>query len=218
MPLKMASAVKARPTSPGLRPSARDRYPGRVANLEAYVRPDWWRMVFDELYLKTDGDLVENERNTRAEVDAVVAAAGLRPSDRVLDLCCGQGRHSLELARRGFRGVIGVDQSPYLIGLARRRARAARLEVGFVEGDARCTQVAEASFDCVLILGNSFGYFERAEEDALLLRPGAAGAARERSAGARPSPWGLVAHSFRAAFLGMDRRSAAGLSRAIARR
>jgi D-alanine-D-alanine ligase len=170
MPLKMASAVKARPTSPGLRPSARDRYPGRVANLEAYVRPDWWRMVFDELYLKTDGDLVENERNTRAEVDAVVAAAGLRPSDRVLDLCCGQGRHSLELARRGFRGVIGVDQSPYLIGLARRRARAARLEVGFVEGDARCTQVAEASFDCVLILGNSFGYFERAEEDALLLR------------------------------------------------
>jgi D-alanine-D-alanine ligase len=167
---RKARVVKPRPRSPGLRPSAHERHPGRVANLEAYVRPDWWRMVFDELYLKIDGDLFENERNTRAEVDAIVAAAGLRPSDRVLDLCCGQGRHSLELARRGFRGVTGLDQSGYLIGLARHRARAANLEVSFLEGDARCTQIAEASFDCVVILGNSFGYFERAEDDAQLLR------------------------------------------------
>jgi D-alanine-D-alanine ligase len=147
-----------------------ERSPGRVEDLEAYVRSDWWRVIFDKLYLKTDGDVFENDRNTRSEVDALISAAGLRPRDRVLDLCCGQGRHALELARRGFRGVTGVDLSPYLIGLARRRARAAGLDVRFLESDARNFGVAGEQFDCVAILGNSFGYFDRPEDDALLLR------------------------------------------------
>ena len=65
--------------------------PGRVADLEAHVRPDWWRTIFDELYLKTDGDLFENDANTSREVDELIAVAHLHPTDRVLDLCCGQG-------------------------------------------------------------------------------------------------------------------------------
>jgi D-alanine-D-alanine ligase len=143
---------------------------GQVEDLECHVRPDWWRVIFDELYLKTDGDVFENDRNTRAEVDALIAAAGLRPRDRVLDLCCGQGRHALELARRGFRDVTGVDMSPYLIGLARRRARATGASVRFLESDAREWRLSGERFHCVAILGNSFGYFDRREDDALLLR------------------------------------------------
>jgi 2-polyprenyl-3-methyl-5-hydroxy-6-metoxy-1,4-benzoquinol methylase len=48
------------------------------------------------------------------EVEQVVSLLGIEPGARVLDLCCGVGRHSLELARRGFH-VTGVDRTrPYL--------------------------------------------------------------------------------------------------------
>jgi D-alanine-D-alanine ligase len=165
--LAPANDLAASQPEPGL--SGKHRL-GQVEDLECHVRPDWWRVIFDELYLKTDGDVFENDRNTRAEVDALIAAAGLRPRDRVLDLCCGQGRHALELARRGFRDVTGVDMSPYLIGLARRRARTTGASVRFLESDARECQLSGERFHCVAILGNSFGYFDRREDDALLLR------------------------------------------------
>src|SRR5271170_7268064 len=70
---------------------------GRVADLERHVRPGWWHEIFDALYLKTDGDVFENDANAAADIDAVIAGAELAPGDRVLDLCCGQGRHAIEL-------------------------------------------------------------------------------------------------------------------------
>ena len=138
---------------------------GPVTDLEHHLPNEWWRNLFNSLYLKTDGDVVENDDNTVREIDAVIAAAGLDPNDRVLDLCCGQGRHSLELARRGFKKVLGIDRSRYLVSLARRRARGAGFDVRFKEGDARKFSVPESSFDCVVIMGNSFGYFDREEDD-----------------------------------------------------
>ncbi|HUN49281.1 MAG TPA: methyltransferase domain-containing protein, partial [Stellaceae bacterium] len=158
-----SAAARAKPAA------GSPRSPGRVADFEAHVPADWWRTIFDELYLKTDGDVFENDRNTRADVEAVIDAVALEPGERVLDLCCGQGRHSLELARRGFRGVTGVDLSRPLIDLARRRARDGRFAVDFLEGDARWSGGAPGQFDCAVILGNSFGYFASAEDDAALL-------------------------------------------------
>ncbi|HEY5657176.1 MAG TPA: methyltransferase domain-containing protein, partial [Myxococcota bacterium] len=142
---------------------------GPVADLERHLPADWWKKLFNALYLKTDGDVYENEANTRAEVSWLIAAAGLGPNDHVLDLCCGQGRHVLELARRGFRNVAGLDRSRYLIRLARSRARRESLDVRFHEGDARRFRLPANSFDCVAILGNSFGYFERDEDDLAVL-------------------------------------------------
>ncbi|MGH7143884.1 MAG: methyltransferase domain-containing protein [Planctomycetota bacterium] len=143
---------------------------GPVPDLERHLPSDWWRTLFNSVYLKTDGDVVENDGNTAREVNLMLESAGLEPNDRILDLCCGQGRHSLELAKRGFRNVTGVDRSRYLIRLARRRARAAGLNVNFREGDARKFRLPESSFHCVAIMGNSFGYFDRLEDDIEVLR------------------------------------------------
>src|SRR5436189_6225930 len=96
---------------------------GPVSDLERHLPSEWWRSLFNSLYLETDGDIVENDRNTQQEVDLLIRSAGLRHSDRILDLCCGQGRHALELARRGFQHITGLDRSRYLIRLARKRAR-----------------------------------------------------------------------------------------------
>jgi D-alanine-D-alanine ligase len=148
----------------------RTRTLGPVPDLERHLPSDWWRTLFNAVYLRTDGDVVENTANTVREVDMLVQAAGLEPNDRVIDLCCGQGRHCLELARRGFKNVTGIDRSRYLIRLARRRARETGLEVTFQEGDARKFRAPEGSANCVAILGNSFGYFDREEDDLHVMR------------------------------------------------
>jgi D-alanine-D-alanine ligase len=81
---------------------------GPVENLEHYLQPDWWRRIFNSMYLKTDADVVEDMQITRREVDLFAEIVGLEKNMVILDLACGQGRHSLELARRGFKEVNGL--------------------------------------------------------------------------------------------------------------
>ena len=50
---------------------------------------------------------------TPEEVDRIILLTGLA-GGRVLDLCCGPGRHSVEFAARGFR-VTGVDRTAFLV-------------------------------------------------------------------------------------------------------
>jgi D-alanine-D-alanine ligase len=142
---------------------------GPVRDLERHLPSDWWRTLFNSLYLKTDGDVVENADNTQREVDLVVQAASLERNDCILDMCCGQGRHVLEFGRRGFRNVVGVDRSRYLVRLARKRAATEGLSVTFHEGDARRFRVKGGPYHCVAILGNSFGYFDQQADDAAVL-------------------------------------------------
>lgn len=143
---------------------------GPVEDLEAHVPSEWWRQLFNGLYLKTDGDVVMDDSLTESEIDLFADLAQLQPGDRILDLCCGQGRHTLELARRGFMAVEGLDRSHTLIQRARRTARSEGLPIRFREGDARKLPFANNQLDVVLLLGNSFGYFETVEDDLRILR------------------------------------------------
>ncbi len=112
-----------------------------------------------------------------AEVGQVVALLGIEPGAHVLDLCCGVGRHSLELARRGFQ-VTGVDRTrPYL---DRASQQAEGLEIEFVQSDMRSFCRPDA-FDAVVNLFTSFGYFEDPKDDGQValnvcrsLKPGGA--------------------------------------------
>ena len=138
---------------------------GPVESLETYLKPDWWCSIFNHLYLKTDGDVVEDQKITEAESNLFSSLLDLSTDSRILDLCCGQGRHSLALARRGFDHVEGLDRSRYLIRRARNAARSESLKVKFREGDARKLPFSDNHFDAVMILGNSFGYFESSQDD-----------------------------------------------------
>lgn len=128
------------------------------------VDPDWWKTLFDEIYLVTDARTVRDEALTRREVDVFCDLVPMGPEVRVLDLCGGQGRHALELARRGHAACTVLDYSPVLLAEGRQSAQRQDLAVTFVQGDARETPLAAATFDVVLILGNSLGY--SAEKDA----------------------------------------------------
>lgn len=70
------------------------------------------------------------------------------PDQQVLDVCCGTGDVTLALARTGAE-VTGVDFSPEMLTLARRRAARARVAVRFLLGDALALPFPSASFDAV---------------------------------------------------------------------
>lgn len=143
---------------------------GPVNDLEQHVNADWWRQIFNSLYLKTDGDVVEDSSITRKEVQTFIKALDISPKDHILDLCCGQGRHALEFSRRGFEHVYGLDRSRYLIQKARGINKKEELKVQFKEGDARKLPYPADSFEAVMILGNSFGYFESIQDDLAVLK------------------------------------------------
>ena len=143
---------------------------GPVENLESYVKANWWREIFNANYLRTDGDVVEDKTVTKTEIDLFLSVLSPSKESVILDLCCGQGRHSLELARCGFQNVFGLDRSHYLINRARAINRKDGFNVIFKEGDARKMPFLPDKFDYVLIAGNSFGYFETIQDDIAILR------------------------------------------------
>ena len=122
---------------------------------------DWWRTWFGPSYLALYDQFLADR--TPMEVDQLEALLGLRPPMRILDLPAGQGRHSIELARRGYQ-VTGVDLSPYMLSIAQDRAQAAGVTVRFLHGDMRQPLPGE-QFDLVLNLFTSFGYFEDELDD-----------------------------------------------------
>ncbi|MGQ4807813.1 2-methoxy-6-polyprenyl-1,4-benzoquinol methylase, mitochondrial [Candidatus Entotheonellaceae bacterium PAL068K] len=133
------------------------------------VDPDWWKTLFDEIYLLTDAEIVCNPPLTRREIDVAEQLLHLRPCDRILDLCGGQGRHSLELARRGYRHLTVLDYNMFLTQHGRSEAAQENLRVHFCRGDARTASLRSASFDVVLLMGMSFGYFVDVADDRHIL-------------------------------------------------
>ena len=143
---------------------------GPVSNLEEYVRKDWWKKIFNAYYLKTDGDVVDDKKITSYEVNVISKILGFKPENRILDLCCGQGRHTIELAKRNFENIEGLDRSRYLIQKARGNIKKLGIVCKFREGDARKLPYSPDSFDFIMILGNSFGYFEAKNDDFKVLK------------------------------------------------
>jgi SAM-dependent methyltransferase len=93
----------------------------------------------------------------------------VRPRGKeVLDLCCGPGRWSIPLAKRGFR-VTGVDRTKPFLNQARADARKAQARIEWVRQDMRDFVRPEA-FDVALSMFTSFGYFDDKGEDLLVLK------------------------------------------------
>lgn len=133
------------------------------------VDREWWKTLFDDVYLITDAEIVCNPPLTRREIDIVERTLSLQPTDRIVDLCGGQGRHALELARRGYTQVVVVDYSPFLLHCGNQEVATTDLAVAFCQGDARDTPLRNGSVDVVLLMANSFGYFVDPVDDLRVL-------------------------------------------------
>jgi SAM-dependent methyltransferase len=133
-------------------------------------KPTRWLKKFFRSEIFSPG-MAEALEQAPAEAAFVARALRLRKGQRVLDLCCGTGRHSFELARRGAF-VTGLDATAEYLAQAKQRARKAANPV-FIKGDMRRLPF-NGEFDAVVNLWTSFGYFEDPRDDLRSLR----GAAR----------------------------------------
>jgi SAM-dependent methyltransferase len=133
--------------------------------------------LFDDLYLKTYAPLQPEEEAERLALGAMRLAEREPPAD-VLDAACGYGRHSRVLAQTGYR-VVGLDRSPVLLAEASRRSEGAEWP-RWVQGDYRELPFGAESFDAVINLFTSFGFFGEEGDGRVLsefrrvLRPGRA--------------------------------------------
>ncbi len=137
--------------------------------MSIHVDENWWKDLFNEIYLLTDARSVCDDELTRREVDFLEEVLLSDKSAPLLDLCGGQGRHSLELSRRQFKQVTVLDYSPYLVHLGKRRAEQDGLDTVFIQGDARNTGLRSEVFQVVLIMASSFGYFPDEAENQKVL-------------------------------------------------
>lgn len=134
------------------------------------VDPDWWKKIFDEIYLLTDARSVGDEDLTRKEIDLILEVLPIQPKQKILDLCGGHGRHSFELYTRGFTKITLLDYSMFLVDLAKSNAEKKNYQIEFFRRDARNTGLPPESFDYVLLLGNSLGYIDEPGADKLILQ------------------------------------------------
>lgn len=139
-------------------------------------RKEWWETYFDERYLSEYAPLFSLESD-RQEAARLVELLSLPVGARVLDVPCGQGRHTHLMAEAGY-DATGLDYSGYLLARARERGTGRRLR--YVRGDMRrLPRQWTGRFDAVLNLFTSFGFFRDPADDlravaefARVLRPG----------------------------------------------
>lgn len=119
-------------------------------------RETWFQKVFTEEYLRTLPKDIH--RQTKREVDFIESSFDLGENDRLLDLACGFGRHSIELTRRGHE-VAGLDLSMPLLQKALNEAQKQSLSIKFIHGDMRELSF-EGIFSGCFIWQTSFGFFD----------------------------------------------------------
>lgn len=126
----------------------------------------WYKSFFGEDYLRIY-DFLTPER-TELEVKGIIHLLKLPPGSAILDLCCGHGRHSIELAKRGYR-VAGQDLSEVFLQHAQSDAEKQGVQVRWVQSDMRNIPF-ENEFDAVINIFTAFGYLENEDEDQLVLQ------------------------------------------------
>ncbi len=138
----------------------------KPSKVPVHRRKEWfdddafWRDFYPYLFSQ------ERFAEASGRAEAILKLARPR-GRRVLDLCCGPGRFSLALARRGFQ-VTGVDRTKHLLDRARAKARTAGVTIEWVREDMR-DFVRPGAFDLALSLFTSFGYFDDKRQDRWVL-------------------------------------------------
>ena len=146
---------------------SQEKDPKPEFDFEAVFEPDDYLYFYEHAF---------TEERIKKEIDFLVKELELDKSMRILDLACGHGRHTNQLAELRYN-VVGVDISQGFLEIARKNAKDKGLTTEFIRNDMREIAFKE-EFDRVLLLFTSFGYFE--DEDnikviknvANVLKPG----------------------------------------------
>lgn len=116
----------------------------------------WYKTWFDTPFYHT---LYQDRNIAEAQyfLQNLIETLPVKPHDRIIDIACGRGRHTLYLAAQGFQ-VTGIDLSPNSISFAQQEAKNRKLDAAFYVHDMR--NKAQDKVDVVLNIFTSIGYFE----------------------------------------------------------
>ena len=134
---------------------------------------DFWRfyapIIFDDRHWAEVGEVADSvTRLAGLDLYGEAAHGYVESNPKVLDLCCGMGRITAELSRRGF-AATGVDITVSFLETAREDASYENLDIEYIEADARSFK-RPLFFDTAVNLYVSFGYFEDPADDLLVAR------------------------------------------------
>jgi len=130
--------------------------------------------MWDQNYAYSE---LPDDEETAEEIEFVHRVLDLEEGAIVLDLCCGQGRHSVALANMGY-SIVGLDSSRSLLELVEKeKLHEEKARLWLVEGDMRNIPLRAGTCDAVINLFTSFGFFDDAgnlsvlETAASVLKP-----------------------------------------------
>jgi cyclopropane fatty-acyl-phospholipid synthase-like methyltransferase len=120
-----------------------------------------WERFFDghaPIYMKNVWT-----KNTVKEVDFVLEELRLRPGSTILDVGCGTGRHSVELAKRGYE-VTGVDISSGMLAVARKAAEESGMKVEWLHANAARFKSTKKFDGAICLCEGAFGLLSSGDQ------------------------------------------------------
>lgn len=102
-------------------------------------------------------------KNTKQEVDFIEQEFRLPKGASILDVGCGTGRHSVELAKRGYK-VTGIDISQEMLKEAAKRSMQEAVSVEFIQADAVDFKISRLYDACICLCEGAFGLLSEKED------------------------------------------------------
>lgn len=127
----------------------------------------WYEMLFENYAKKYDAQPYVH--GTLGEVDFIEKELQFDKTKTILDIGCGTGRHSIELAKRGYK-VTGIDLSESQLQRAREKATEANVKVEFVQKDARNLQFKNGFDLAIMLCEGGFSLMETDEMNFEILQ------------------------------------------------
>ena len=126
---------------------------------------EWYEKLYTKEYINLCGFAIPEQ--TKIEANFVADVLELNSQSALLDLCCGFGRHTFEIAKRINCRIVGLDLSDDYLDLARKKYSSPFIQ--YVKGDMRDIKL-NLQFDAVMNLFTSFGFFPSDEENEKVIK------------------------------------------------
>jgi len=127
----------------------------------------WYEQLFENYAKSYDKEVFT--QGTKQEVDFIENEINFNKKTTILDVGCGTGRHSIELAKRGYN-VTGIDLSEDQLKAAKEKAKAAKVQVDFIRMDARNIALGEKFDLAIMLCEGGFSLMETDEENFAILK------------------------------------------------
>ena len=128
--------------------------------MDWFDNAEFWELFYDWMFSP------ETFEEAKEQVNDIIKLTKIT-SGNVLDLCCGPGRHSIPLKKKGFE-VTALDLHTFLLDKAKEYSVNENLNIDFTQGDMR-NFVRSDFYNLVINMYSSFGYFQNPDEDIHVL-------------------------------------------------